>query len=448
MRKAARFAIVCALPVITSIAARLPDLLAEECTTAVISGQAAADGRPILWKNRDSDDLSNKVVFVKEAPYSYLGVVNADDPSGRRVWTGLNRAGFAIMNSVAYNLPQKSSEAQDLEGFIMADALRTCRTVDDFEGYLKANLGPDIGSRANFGVIDAEGGAALFETHNHGYVRIDAGASAEKYVANTNFARSGKEGQGKGLVRFERETDVLKRAPAGKLSVSFILQQASRDLGNSLLGFPEPEEWQRLPPQPPRLIFTQHTINRAWTANCVVVHGVAKGADTCEAMMWIIPGEPVCGIAVPLWVESEEVPAELSEGSPVPLYAETLRLKGILRPYQDDERLDYLDLTRLDNSSGSGWLPRFLAEERSILDRTARFTAMQPDKAQKAITTRNSTCRYRFIGGYSKIASPVTRRSSRLAVRKAVCKSSCACTASRLVRSASISSREPNSPLA
>ncbi|MEW6366925.1 MAG: hypothetical protein AB1714_20040 [Acidobacteriota bacterium] len=388
MRGAARFAIACALHTTWSIAGWLPDLAAEECSTAVVSVQAATDGRPILWKNRDTDELSNRVVFVKDVPYSYLCVVNADDPSGRRAWVGLNRAGFAIMNSVAYNLPQKSGESQDLEGFIMADALRTCRTADDFEGYVKANLGPDVGSRANFGVIDSEGGAALFETHNHGYVRIDAATLPEKYIVNTNFARSGKQGEGKGLVRFERETEVLERAPEGKLSVSFILSDAARDLGNSLLGFPEPEDRRKLPPQPPRLIFTQHSINRAWTANCVVVHGVAEGADPREATMWIIPGEPVCGIAVPLWVEAEEVPAELSEGSPVPLFAETLRLKGILRPYQDDERLDYLDLTRLDNTAASGWLPRFLAEERSILERTAKFTATQPDKAQKAAFER------------------------------------------------------------
>jgi len=55
---------------------------AQECTTAVFSGAATPDGRPILWKNRDTDTLSNKVVHVDDKPFSYLGVVNAQDPDG------------------------------------------------------------------------------------------------------------------------------------------------------------------------------------------------------------------------------------------------------------------------------------------------------------------------------------------------------------------------------
>ncbi len=96
----------------------------EECTTAVITGEATVDRAPILWKNRDTDTLSNKVVFVSEKPFSYLGVVNAEAPSGRIVWGGLNEAGFAIMNSVAYNLPQKAGEREDDEGLLMAESSR------------------------------------------------------------------------------------------------------------------------------------------------------------------------------------------------------------------------------------------------------------------------------------------------------------------------------------
>ena len=76
------------------------------CTTAVISPGASAPGRPLLWKNRDTDFLNNKVIFVNESPFSYLALVNAEDRSGRWVYAGLNSAGFAIFNSVAYNLPE------------------------------------------------------------------------------------------------------------------------------------------------------------------------------------------------------------------------------------------------------------------------------------------------------------------------------------------------------
>jgi hypothetical protein len=39
---------------------------------------------------------------------------------------------------------------------------------------------------------------------------------------------------------------------------------------------------------------------------------------------------------------------------------------------------DYLDLTRLDNTDGTGYLPDLLAMEESIFDATAEFLAGQP----------------------------------------------------------------------
>jgi len=67
----------------------------QECTAAVISPGAAEGGRAMLWKNRDTAELSNRVVFVKEQPYSYLGGVDKDNHSGRSCWAGIKAAGFA-----------------------------------------------------------------------------------------------------------------------------------------------------------------------------------------------------------------------------------------------------------------------------------------------------------------------------------------------------------------
>ena len=35
---------------------------APACTSAVVSGRATRDGRPILWKQRDTGQLENKLV--------------------------------------------------------------------------------------------------------------------------------------------------------------------------------------------------------------------------------------------------------------------------------------------------------------------------------------------------------------------------------------------------
>ena len=76
----------------------------EACTGVVAAGEATTDGAPLLWKNRDTGTLSNKVVWVDESPHDYLCLADADSASGRFCYAGLKDPGFAIINTVAYNL--------------------------------------------------------------------------------------------------------------------------------------------------------------------------------------------------------------------------------------------------------------------------------------------------------------------------------------------------------
>jgi len=91
--------------------------------------------------------------------------------------------------------------------------------------------------------------------------------------------------------------------------------------------------------------------------------------------MWVIPGEPVTAVAVPLWAEAGSSPAPLHAGEEAPLWAESLRIKRLLRPRTAGHLEDYLDLTRLDNASGTGWLPALLATEAAIGDEAEAFLA-------------------------------------------------------------------------
>jgi hypothetical protein len=365
----------------------------EECTTAVITGGATADGRPVLWKNRDTDSLSNKVVLVREKPYDYLAVVNAGQPSGRIVWGGLNAAGFAIINSVAYNLPGAAGGSADLEGHVMADALRRCATADDFEEYLRANLGGGLGCQTNFCVIDAQGGAAIFETHNQGYKRLEAAESPGKCLLNTNFSRSGAADEGAGYLRFDRESALFGAVPAGTLTHDFVLQTAARDLGHALLRHPDPADWKKLPSDRPEWIHAERTIDRGATACAMVIHGVKPGEDPRYATLWIILGEPVCSIAVPLWVAAGDPPPELSAGEAAPIYKEALRLQDRLRPLKGRDRREYLDLSRLDNRDGTGWLPGNRKVERGILEETAGLLQKRPTPAGLAEFERAAAAR-------------------------------------------------------
>lgn len=356
---------------------------AEQCTAAVISPAAGEGGRPMLWKNRDTDTLSNKVVFVKEAPYGYLALVDADDPSGRRAWAGINTQGFAIINTVAYNLPSRGGDMKDLEGSVMADALRSCRTVADFEAYLKANQGPFLGCQTNFCVFDAEGKAFLFETHSRGYRKYDAAEPPEGYLVLSNYARSGEPGKGAGYLRFERATELAKALPK-PLRAEDIFRHLSRDTGHTLLRQPTVHELKGLPDGMPRWITTRDSINKSYTSAAVVLVGKDPGNPASKPMMWVLPGEPVTAVAVPLWPEAGKVPEGLWKGENAPFWAEAFRLKDRIRPYAEKERKEYLDLARLDNREGTGFLPGLLRAEAGIQAEVRDFLAKPRSSAELA----------------------------------------------------------------
>jgi hypothetical protein len=285
------------------------------------------------------------------------------------------------MNTVAYNVPEIAGEADDHEGIIMADALRSCRTVDDFERFLEANLGPELGAQTNFGVIDGQGGAAIFEVHNHGIERLDAADQPARYLVNTNFARTGASGEGEGYLRFERASELFGTFAAGRADPEVILRRFSRDLGHPLLDDVALEDLAALPPRPPVWINTRDRIDRPSTASAVVIVG---GNGQRPATLWVIPGEPLTAAAIPLWVEAVRSPAALSEGEKAPLWEESMRIKHVLRPSRIGHMGDYLDLTRLDNTDGTGYLPDLLSVEESIIDETAEFLAGQPEPDELA----------------------------------------------------------------
>ena len=373
---------------------------AEQCTTALLGPAASASGRPMLWKNRDTDALSNKVVLVREHPYPYLALVDADDASGRRAYAGLNAAGFAIMNTVAYNLPgPQSGDLKDLEGSVMADALRTCRTVADFEAYLKANQGPGLGCQTNFGVFDATGRTVLFEVHNRGYSLLEVAAAPGQYLINTNYSRSGRKAKGAGYLRFERATELLAALPPAQWNPREIFRRLARDTGHVLLQSPTLTDLKALPAQP-RWILTKDCINKSYTSCALVIVGKDPKDPASRATFWVLPGEPVTAVALPLWVEAGSVPDSLWKGKEAPLWLESMRIKQRVRPFPEAEKQEYLNLAGLDNCEGTGFLPRLLSAEDGIFRKVEAFgvgpksaadlAALQEELAAAALTAMQS----------------------------------------------------------
>ncbi|TFG80056.1 MAG: hypothetical protein E4H23_03880 [Chrysiogenales bacterium] len=385
------------LPVLAIFLALLSTLSLPDhaCTTAVISPGASSSHRPLLWKNRDTDFLNNKVIFVNESPFSYLALVNAEDRSGRWAYAGLNSAGFAIFNSVAYNLPESSGEMKDMEGTIMADALRICSSVADFEKYIQENLGPSLGSLANFGVLDAQGDAALFEVSNRAFKKYTAADFPEKYIINTNFARSGEAGTGAGYLRFERASQLFGQIPPGQISPYLILGRISRDTGHALVQQPVYSQFKAFSAKKPFWIATRDTIDRESTSAAVVVCGRKPDQKNSLATLWVMLGEPLFTIAIPMWVEAGASAIPLAQGDKAALYLESKRLKKTARPHPESDRREYLEATRLDNLEGTGFLPGLLETEKKIFASTEEFlkfphtpaelAAFQEQMAEKAL---------------------------------------------------------------
>ena len=226
------------------------------CSSMIVSGAASANGRPMIWKNRDTGAEGNYLHRV-EAPgrIGYVGLFNdADTLCTDEAWMGVNDAGFAIINTVAYNLAPNDPAWTDREGFVMARALQTCRSVDDFAALLDSLPRP-MGLRTCFGVLDAEGRGAYFETDDYRYARYDLSDAKEGVMVRTNYAYSGptvgietsrpdNDFRSWGYVRHRDVVDILgPQIATGSLTPASFVGEASD--ASSLTAFASGEIYQR-----------------------------------------------------------------------------------------------------------------------------------------------------------------------------------------------------------
>lgn len=359
------------------------------CTVAVVSGKATPDGCPLLWKNRDTSNQDNKVVFIHGEKYSFLAVVNSNDVKAKNVWQGINSQGFAIMNSLARDLAVDSSgsnsPSQDQvaakndymeNGIFMRKALGQCADVDEFEKLLvKTNSLRKVAT--NYGVIDARGSACFFETSSNNYVKFDANdpkVAPQGFIVRTNFALTAPVKRiGEGYIRFERVSHLFQRAAAeGRLDYRFILQEAARDLVNEKLhsnpmAYTGPHD-----PASPLYIRVNDTLNRVSTVSVSVFHGAPSPDKTYLATMWTLLGQPVCGVALPMWVDAGSVPEVMTGVYTAPINDLSKKLEIYLFPDQRANMRQYLNVSRLLTYRGDGFLSRICRIENQVMAKTEK----------------------------------------------------------------------------
>jgi len=347
----------------------------DACTTFIISGKFTPDGKPILYKHRDTGTLDNALAYFNDGRYPYIAVINGNEKWKLEVWGGFNAAGFAIMNSVAYNMNVGDTTTfADQEGEIMKRALMNCATVEDFEKMLK-DLPKPLGVDSNFGVIDAQGGAAYFETGNWSFNKIDVNDPAIApfgYVIRTNHAFTGSPEKGAGYIRYATAEKVMYDVAAvGLYDPEYLINHISRNLTHSLTG----DNLAVNPPENsmnPDYRFFEDFIPRISSASVLMVVGVGKGEDPLNTMMWTILGFPLTSVALPIWITSDgSLPAVAKAGDNfhAPICDAALSLKKPCFPVTRGSGKKYIDFSRVLNQEGTGILQLLRKVEEEIFRR-------------------------------------------------------------------------------
>ncbi|OGU54806.1 MAG: hypothetical protein A2V66_06870 [Ignavibacteria bacterium RBG_13_36_8] len=344
------------------------------CTTAIVSGKYTKDGRPLLWKQRDTKNFQNKLMYFNDGKYPYIAVVNSDDPTGSQVWIGFNSAGFAIMNSNSYNLNvDDTTLVKDRDGVIMKLALQNCATIDDFENLLN-DLPKPLGVESNFGVIDARGGAAYFETGNSGYAKVDVNdpkIAPYGYIIHTNYSFTGERDLGHGYIRYLTAEELIYEAiGTNDLDYQFILQKISRSLKHSLTNI-DLSKYPLTSIDETNFVPFQDFIPRYLSSSSAVVQGVKENESPALTTMWTILGFPLVSITVPVWLTPNgALPKILIAKYPnnAPLDDLAIKLKDKCFPVKRGHGDSYLNLTAILNIENTGILQKIIPLENKIFE--------------------------------------------------------------------------------
>lgn len=262
---------------------------ASACSSAIISAKLSKEGAPILWKHRDQKYYLTPVKFVhvQGDPYGFTALMGEQ---GTTIYAGINEAGFGVMTTATKNLPYDEND-KSRTGYKRSTnhyALGNCRTVDDFEELLRTRRRTKR-QRSNYGVGDATGAVAYFEVWHDGYRRYDVHTTERGYDVRTNFSFAGDDSK-RGAS--ERRYDTVMKQLEGRTNITTLdMLELSRSFFSAAKG---------------EILDDDKTyLDQNW---CVPrrqsVASIALVCDKENPRMDIILGNPIAGIAVPVWVKN------------------------------------------------------------------------------------------------------------------------------------------------
>ena len=342
------------------------------CTSVIVSGRVTKDGRPMIFKHRDSGKVHNMMMVVQGQRYRYLGLVNAEDTTPVDVWGGHNEAGFGIINTAAYNLNGDGGDT-DGDGIFIRKALELCASLEDFERLLDTVKKPmDINS--NFAVLDAKGGCAYYETGNYNYVKFDVNdpeVAPDGYLMRTNFGTTGNHKLDQGVERYQAITAFMAEASKeGHLEHDYLITHISRYLKH---GVTQLDMYDMMPETETDTCYVSFHdyITRYSTASVVLVQGVRPDESPLNTISWTIMGWPLTAIAMPLaLLPSGKLPTLVSDdGTGHSRLCEMgLQLKSrVFTLKKGNNTAFYGNLAPLINKKGTGILQQLLLIEEDVM---------------------------------------------------------------------------------
>jgi len=356
------------------------------CTAVIASGKVTVDGRPFIFKNRDSSSgINNSLITLKGSKYQYIGVVNyTSSSSPTSIWYGHNEAGFAILNTLSYYFNSPTSKANTSAGSLMKKALGECATVDEFEDLLirtQEQASSSVVLSTNFAVMDSLGNVAFFETSNNSYTKFDANdetIAPDGYLVRTNFSFTSPyydstnhvgEQRYKAANKYIEETFGEDKIDAVKL-----VHELPRYLYH---GETEVNLWDDIPNDinAVRNTYFSNFIPRYTSASASLMQGIKNGEKANTTASWIAIGWPCGSFTVPIVITPSltlpDVVKRSSDTYKSEMCTGSIELKNrVFTIYHDNKQsTDSIDLSKLINKEETGILQKVSAADAIVSER-------------------------------------------------------------------------------
>ncbi len=340
------------------------------CTVMIAAASATEDGRPMLFKNRDSSNAYMVDMRIdQQEGFRFIAQYALREDTWEGPWSGYNETGFCIANSLSYNY--SGAEYASMNKEILDMALRHCATATEFEQLID-RLEKPVDVRANYAVIDAQGNAAFYEVGPYGYTKYDANdpqTAPGGVLIRTNYSLAGDLDRKVGEDRWKAAEIFVSEAMASQqFNWRYILQNLPRYLVHSNgtdLYADAPATWDDERPTDFDGYIPRHS-----STNAVLMQGVKAGESPLLTVMWSISGPPVSTVALPLMLTANNLlPAKtVMADNRLWLCEKGQALKAIIFPYQENATKQ-IDLSKLYNREETGIMQRIVRIEGEIIDR-------------------------------------------------------------------------------